>query len=208
MASPSPPLIDRDLAWGKAIRPAAVTIAALMFLFVGTAWPEFHVMRDRIGAGGLALIVVCVLGRTWCALYADPRKATAMAVSGPYSVTRNPRALFAILGAVGVGAQLGSLVLAAATGVIAGTAVLLLAREHEVRLVNVHGDSYRAYAERVPRFLPRLSRWQSGEPPCAPRDLLALALRDACLFLAGVAAAEFCVSMQSAGLLPVLLRVP
>lgn len=192
----------------KAVLLVAVTALILAFIFVASTWPEGHLVHEMLEWAGIGLIAVCIIGRTWCSLYIGGRKNTELVAVGPYSVTRNPLYVFSILGAAGIGAQLGSIVLTVASCAIAWIVFLVVAMQEEKYLLSVHGDSYRDYLMRVPRFLPRLSQWHNVDVLHVQPSNVVRTFVDACFFLVAIPAAEFFESMQSAGLIPILFRVP
>lgn len=145
-------------------RKTTIRIAALALLPVlvfTTGWaPPGSWYREGVEAGGLLLIVLGILGRAWSTLYIGGRKTRELVTAGPYSVTRNPLYLFAFIAVAGLGAQTGSLVLAAFFTLGAYCIFLPVVRHEERALREVFGAEFDAYRARVPRFLPRLSQWR------------------------------------------------
>jgi protein-S-isoprenylcysteine O-methyltransferase Ste14 len=191
-------------------------IAALASGFVIVVFAMFTQSFDGIHAvwheivewTGRAAIAVAIIGRAWCSLYIGGRKKAEIVDRGPYSVTRNPLYMFSFIGAFGVGAQAGSLVIAVLFVVAAVAVFSATVEREEAWLGNHFGEAYRAYSARTPRFLPRLSLWQdSGELSVRPAFFL-LTLRDGLVFLLAIPLFEFIDFCQAQGWLPVLLRVP
>jgi protein-S-isoprenylcysteine O-methyltransferase Ste14 len=88
-------------------------IGAVTVISVGASrWSSGSVAHEVIEWIGIALIVFCIIGRTWTSLYIGGRKNNKLVQYGPYSISRNPLYLFTFIGAAGMGAQLGSLSLA------------------------------------------------------------------------------------------------
>lgn len=192
----------------KAVLLAAIAAVVVVFVFVSSQWPEGHLVHETLEWTGIALIALCIVGRTWCSLYIGGRKNTALVAVGPYSITRNPLYVFSIIGAAGVGAQLGSIMLAVATGAVAWIVFLVVAMQEEKYLLSVHADDYRGYLKRVPRFVPRWSQWHNVDLLHVRPGRVVRTFVDACFFLLAIPAAEVFESMQNAGLIPVLFRVP
>jgi protein-S-isoprenylcysteine O-methyltransferase Ste14 len=186
-----------------------VTLLGVGLLFVADSrWPGGHPLHESIEWFGIACIVFTIVGRTWCSLYIGGRKTRSLVVDGPYSVSRNPLYVFSILGAVGVGAQVGSILIAAIAGVLAWLVFLLVALKEEEALTAVFGESYRRYLERVPRFLPRWRLWRDVETlEIRPRAVL-LTFVDACVFLISIPIAESFEFLHDKGALPVLFWLP
>src|SRR5262245_55058372 len=92
----------------KLVLGFAIATGAVVFALTGSRYSsDVHEMLEWLG---ILAIIVCILGRTWCSLYIGGRKIVQFVSHGPYSVSRNPLYFFSIVGAFGVGAQLGSVV--------------------------------------------------------------------------------------------------
>jgi len=143
-----------------------------LFIFGAPRWSPRVESVDRVA--GRLLIVVCILGRTWCSLYIGGRKTSRLVMAGPYSVSRNPLYVFSVIGAVGIGAQLGAVSVAIVAGIFAAIVHMLVVVQEERLMLASHGDGFRDYAARVPRFLPRMSGWKNVElvqvPPARGGD--------------------------------------
>jgi protein-S-isoprenylcysteine O-methyltransferase Ste14 len=188
---------------------ALIIAMALAFLCIGeSSWPDGGSVHETIEWVGIALILLCILGRTWCALYIGGRKNQALVTDGPYSISRNPLYVFSIIGAVGVGAQIGSVVMAALCGVIAWAVFLWTARREEAALRTTFSEDYRFYLDRVPRFLPRLSLWHGPATLVVQPRLILITFTDALLFLVAIHLAEVLEHLHAIGSLPVHVWVP
>lgn len=165
----------------------------------------FH---EFVEALGLGVIGAAILGRLWCTVHIGGRKASEIVTSGPYSVSRNPLYVFSALAAMGVGAQTGSLVVAAVFGLATIIAFHIVIWREEDYLASVFGQGYADYVARVPRFWPRFSLYQDVETVVARPSLLYRTLTDGLVFFVAVPAFEAIEWAQSAGHLPVLLRLP
>src|SRR5215471_2941328 len=175
---------------------AVATVGAL-FAFGASRWPER--IHERIEWAGLVLIFICIGGRCWCALYIGGRKNSELVTTGPYSITRNPLYVFSILGAIGVGAQFGGISVAVLAGLFAAIIHVSAVSQEERVLLAQHGDIYRQYVARVPRFLPDLLRWKDVDAlEVQPRAVVTTFI-DACLFLAAVPIAESLEYFQQLG---------
>ena len=199
-----------DIGFVQTVRKVALGVALAIMgalcAFTASRWSDG--VHETIEWAGLLLIFICIYGRTWCSLYIGGRKNFEVVALGPYSVSRNPLYVFSIIGAVGVGAQLGALSTAIVFGVLAWIVFLLVAMQEERYLLAEHGERYREYAARVPRFIPRLSLWKNAELiEVRPRAVVTTFL-DACFFVAAVPVAEGIEYLQHAGVIPVLLRIP
>jgi len=160
-------MAGRIVAWGE----MAVLFA---LLYVGVPWAGLQVDRwlsippwpSPIPWLGLALFAVGVIGLGWCfALFVRVGRGTpnplmppeVLVTAGPYAWTRNPIATSHAAAIIGLSAFLGSISAVAIIVVLAVPVHLAMLRE-ERTLEARFGDGYRAYAARVPRWLPRPPR--------------------------------------------------
>jgi protein-S-isoprenylcysteine O-methyltransferase Ste14 len=187
----------------------AITLLFLLLLFTESRWrAPFPHLYGLIEKAGLALIVICILGRTWCTLYIGGRKKRELISKGPYSVVRNPLYLFTSIGAAGIGAQSGSLLLAALSTAVSLATFYAVARQEEAFLADAFPDDFPAYSARVPRFWPRLSLWREADELLVKPHLVRRTFLDACVFLLAVPIADVVDWLQGLGYLPVLLYLP
>ena len=99
----------------QSIRKGVLGVACLVViaLYALTSTDLRHrQLHDVVEWIGIALLFLCILGRTWTSMYIGGRKIEELVQAGPYSICRNPLYLFSVLGAAGVGAQSGSIILA------------------------------------------------------------------------------------------------
>ena len=156
---------------------------------------------------GHALVILCVLGRSYSSLFIGGKKNDALIMDGPYSIVRNPLYVFSFLGVVGIGLQ---------SGVITLTTVLALAfvfyypsviKHEEARLEYNFGSRYRAYMQRVPRWWPNWSLWSEPELVVARPKFLRKTMLDALPFFLAFPAFELIKYLQQAGHISPLLNV-
>jgi protein-S-isoprenylcysteine O-methyltransferase Ste14 len=190
----------------KIVLLLAVAVLATLFIVGGPQWSDR--VENAIEWVGCGLIVVCILGRTWCSLYIGGRKTSRLVTTGPYSVSRNPLYVFSMIGAAGIGAQLGAVSVALLAGVFAWIVHILVVIQEERLMLASHGDAFRDYAARVPRFLPRMSGWKNVELLEVQPRAVVTTFFDACIFLAAIPLAEFFEHFQRTGVIPILLRLP
>nr|WP_256515677.1 isoprenylcysteine carboxylmethyltransferase family protein [Alsobacter ponti] len=170
---------------------------------------------DRAGAAGaairwsgVALLFACLFGRVWCSLYISGRKGSEIVRSGPYALCRNPLYVFSMLGAWGVGAQSGSLAVAALCAALTWAVFRVVVFHEEEFLTVRHGASFEDYASEVPRFLPRaLWTGYDGQIPVEPRLVMRTAL-DSALFFLAVPVFAVIEQAQRSGLVDALIVLP
>jgi protein-S-isoprenylcysteine O-methyltransferase Ste14 len=186
-------------------------LIAPMVLFTHSVWEGVVVVgldvHEMIEILGLVMIGLAILGRVWSTLYIGGRKSSEVVTTGPYSISRNPLYLFSIIGAAGMGAQTGSLVVVLTSIVASLTVFAVTIRREEAFLSKTFGAPFRDYLASVPRLWPTLSLYHEGDVLSVyPRRLFAT-LGDSSLFFLAFPAFEIIERLQEAGLLPVLARV-
>ena len=191
--------------WALAVGLAVILGVALV---TSSTWTLSGPVHETFEAAGFVMILVCILGRTWCTLYVGGKKKSNLVRHGPYSVTRNPLYLFSVMGAAGVGLTSGSLtvgfLLALATFLVFDHVV----RREERFLGRIFGAGYDDYRRRVPRWWPRPSAWTDLEHVEARPRLMLITFRDACVFLLAVPLLEGIEWLQASHLLPIWLQLP
>jgi protein-S-isoprenylcysteine O-methyltransferase Ste14 len=196
----------------QAIRKVVLYAVAAAGVFVFAVTTSIHpaggTIHEMIEWLGIVLIVVCILGRTWAALYIGGRKIEEFVQTGPYSVMRNPLYFFSFVGAAGIGMQVGSVVLGLICAALAWLIFFVVVRQEELLLAEHYGAAYRDYLARVPRFLPNPSLWHDEATLTIRPPRVVMTFADALLFLLAVPLAEFFEYLQETGVIPVLLRLP
>lgn len=193
-------------------RKRAVLLSGLLLLvallFSDSFWPSGSILHESTEMLGYALIFLCIAGRSWCSLYIGGRKKEQLIEEGPYSVSRNPLYLFSVLGGVGIGLQAGNLTTGLVCGLFVFAIFSVVIQREEIFLISRFPAAFAGYVSRVPRWGPRLSRWQSSEELLVRPRFVLITFRDALGFLAAIPLFEVVEWAQSAGWLPVLLHLP
>lgn len=133
---------------------------------------------------GVCLIVLAMLGRMWASLFISGRKTHQLVMTGPYSVVRNPLYLSSLLGIFGIGlisnnAIFAPLLLAAFFAYYPG-----VIRAEEKKLLEIHGEEFRRYTQKVPRLLPDFHLYSSPETLEIDISRVLRTARDSLAFLA------------------------
>lgn len=192
----------------RKIALVAALVAVVALAFVTRSLGGATALHEGVEAFGLALIVVCIVGRAWCSLYIGGRKKAEIVDRGPYSISRNPLYLFSFMGAFGVGAQTGSLTLASIFLLLTFAVFYATVKREEAWLSDAFGQTYLDYCARTPRFGPDISRWRDAESlDVRPRFFLTT-LRDGLVFLLAVPLFEAVEKLQDIGWLAALIRLP
>jgi protein-S-isoprenylcysteine O-methyltransferase Ste14 len=132
--------------------PLGFACAALFFVF---AQPQAKtlIVGAAIALPGLAL-------RAWASGHL--KKNDALATTGPYAYTRNPLYLGSFLMGVGFTVATGRWFLGIAFAALFLGIYVPVMRVESGTLRTLFGKSYQRYAEVVPLFLPRLSRYKDA----------------------------------------------
>ena len=164
--------------------------------------------HESVEIGGIVLIILAIFGRAWCTLYIGGRKALDLTDTGPYSISRNPLYMFSFIGAIGIGAQTGSLLVALLFGIGAFAIFLPVVLREERALQTLFGKPFEDYKARVPRFGPRFGAWQDAEILEVRPHLLWRTLRDGLVFLMVIPIFELIDRLQVGGLIDPLVYLP
>jgi protein-S-isoprenylcysteine O-methyltransferase Ste14 len=184
---------------------AIICLSALL-LFTHHAWTH-PLISFSIRSIGIVLIAFGILGRMWSTLYIGGRKSNAVVTEGPYSIMRNPLYFFSSIAALGVGAQTGSIIMAILVGLLCVVAFLIVIKREETFLSDAFGEPYANYCARVPRFFPRFSLFQDPESVTVLTKLVYRTLADGLVFYVAVPLLLLVDYAQTAGWLPVFLRL-
>ena len=196
--------IQRVQLWRKYILAAGL---AVMLAWTATvrAVPYLEHPVEHLG---LVSILACILGRAWCSLYIGGRKKQEIVDVGPYSISRNPLYVFSFLGAFGVGAQTGSLVVAVVFAAAAYGVFRVVVGREEAFLVQAFGPPYEAYVSSTPRFLPNLSLRRDADVLSIRPVFFLRTVRDGLVFLLAVPVFESLELLQRAGGFTSLFQLP
>jgi protein-S-isoprenylcysteine O-methyltransferase Ste14 len=192
----------------KIVLLAAGVLGVFMFAVTNSRYPSGGTIHEMIEWIGIVLIVICILGRTWASLYIGGRKIDQLVTTGPYSMSRNPLYFFSILGAAGVGAQVGSVALALIFGLLAFVVFFVVVRQEEQLLLKKYAKRYRSYMAAVPRFVPKPAQWTDERTLTITPPRVLMTFADALVFLLAVPLAEGFEYLQEIGAIPVLLILP
>jgi protein-S-isoprenylcysteine O-methyltransferase Ste14 len=203
-----------DIIAVQTIRRVALAIIGVLgfiaLLFTDSLWQNTSGsgMDETIESIGLVLMVIAIIGRTWCSLYIGGRKKKLIVDEGPYSVCRNPLYMFSFIGAAGAGAQFGCIATAVLVCAITVVVFVIVTHKEEQFLRDKFGPVYEAYCERVPRFIPNFRLWRPVPTLEVQTSLVTRTFLDACLFLAAYPVAEAIEWLQDAHYLPVYFLLP
>jgi protein-S-isoprenylcysteine O-methyltransferase Ste14 len=124
-----------------------------------------HVAGAVLFAAGLALTLAAQLGMgsSW-RIGVDESERTDLVTGGLFAVVRNPIYSGMLPASVGIALMVPNvLALAAAVALLVGLEIQTR-RVEEPYLLATHGESYRAYASRVGRFVPGVGKLRPRRP--------------------------------------------
>ncbi|MGC2163905.1 MAG: isoprenylcysteine carboxylmethyltransferase family protein [Silvibacterium sp.] len=124
---------------------------------LGFVFAAFFLWLARPAASFLAFSLLLVVPGLWLRGYASGyvKKNAEVTMTGPYAHTRNPLYLGSMLIAFGFALAAHNLWIAVALAVLFAVIYIPVIRSEEAYLRSKFAD-YGAYAERVPRLIPRL----------------------------------------------------
>lgn len=142
-----------EAAWIQRIRVPLGFAYAVLFVVLADPVPRFLTF-------GLLLGLIGLLIRIWAAGHL--RKHRELAVSGPYSRTRNPLYLGSFLLGLGLATASGSLWLLVIFILLFPAVYLPVMRREEREMEKAYGEAFDGYRRSVPLFFPAFG--QSMDP--------------------------------------------
>jgi protein-S-isoprenylcysteine O-methyltransferase Ste14 len=199
----------RTLMKGRARHTWIFALIVVPFLLLSQSmWVEGGLIHEGLEWIGYFALILCVLGRAWCAAYIGGRKNQAVVTSGPYSIVRNPLYVFSFFGVLGVGLSTGTVAMPALLAMTFAIYYAQVVRREERFLIDNLGPDYVEYMHRVPRWIPRLALWfERDEIVVRPRFVL-LTIRDSAWFFIALPVLELVDTLHQLGWLPVYFWLP
>lgn len=206
LTAPDPDTIHRV----QRLRKAALFVAILALISLAALTDTRRstgLPGDALALASLLSIGVAIIGRAWCSLYIGGRKKAEIVDLGPYSLSRNPLYLFSFIGAFGIGAQSGSLILGLAFLVVAVFVFSITVGKEEAWLSAAFGRTYSSYMERTPRFWPRFAGWRDAESIEFRPAYFVRTLWDGSAMMLAIPLFAAIEIAQNAGILPTVLNL-
>ena len=167
----------------------AVLVPPILFIRPYFAETALGGLLEQVG---VVLIIACVLGRCWAMLYVGGNKNDRLVTTGPYSLCRNPLYVFSVIGVVGCGFMIQSLIYTVVLTSVTFAILLQTARKEEEYLSDEFAEDYINYRNNTPRFLP-LNFGAFQTEPVVNVDVPSLrrCFWDAAFFILAIPALEF-----------------
>ena len=185
-----------------------IAIVILLLLFTRPLIPQDSIVEELMDWLGYFLVILCVLGRSFCSIFISGTKNEKLAQTGPFSIVRNPLYCFSFIGIVGIALQ---------TGILAIVALLIytfylycpevVAHEEEF-LTKTFGDSYLEYQQQVPRWIPKKFSFELPETIMIYPKRVLNTMADAFLFFLAFPLLEILEALHRSGVIPTLLALP
>ena len=160
------------------------------------------------------MVATAFLGRIWCSVFIAGRKDAQLVTDGPYALCRHPLYSLSLLAGAGLGLGTRSWLLTAITLVLLGVLFTRASRAEDALLAGLHGDRFRDYASRTPRFWPRSPASARAAHAVLPERIEVLprvfwkAFLDAGSFALLLALIDLARRLRETGVLPTLLPLP
>ena len=169
----------------KRIILSRVLIVLLLVIQVVTpeSWGDDSFLGRALEPLGIILLGFAALGRIWSSLFISGKKTHHLVMEGPYSIVRNPLYVFSFIGAVGAGICSENFLTLALIILLFLTYYPYVVRNEEEKLLTIHGQEFRNYANRVPRFIPKFSLYNCPEAVPIDTGRVRKALFDGFVFI-------------------------
>jgi len=148
------------------IRLLRIAFVPIVFIaiFVRPDWALESSMAFIMEASGFIFLLAGLLIRIWCTFYIGGQKSKELITNGPYSLCRNPLYIGTFILAIGVGLSFENLIMLALVPAIILPVHMIVIRMEETHLERIFSEQYRMYRQKVPRFWPNLSNYNSPDP--------------------------------------------
>jgi len=199
----------RSLMKARARHTWLFALAAVPVLLLSRSqWAEGGLLHEGLEWVGYFALILCVLGRAWCAVYIGGRKNQAVATDGPYSIVRNPLYVFSFFGALGVGLSTGTLTIPALLAAFFLIYYAQVVRREERFLADNLGAEYIAYLAKAPRWIPDFRLWHERDEILVRPKFVFLTVRDSAWFFIALPLFELIDVLHDLSIVPVLFRLP
>ncbi len=174
------------------IQLARLLIPGLLALaiFTSTPWPRNSISGLVLEVLAVVLLIAAIVIRVWSALFISGRKSATLITEGPYSMVRNPLYCGSFCGAVAVCLATQNLLVVLVTLPLFLMGCDLVVRKEEAVLEAIHGEEFRRYKARVPRYIPNMSLYREPHECSIEPRRIRKAILDATGFVAAFVLAQ------------------
>jgi protein-S-isoprenylcysteine O-methyltransferase Ste14 len=132
-------------------------------VFVRSSWHTESTTAFVVEIIGYFFLLIGLTIRIWCTFYIGGRKNIELITTGPYSICRNPLYIGTFILAIGVGLCFENLLILLLALVIIIPVHMIVIQMEETHLETVFGEQYRIYKQKVSKFLPHFSNYNSPD---------------------------------------------
>jgi protein-S-isoprenylcysteine O-methyltransferase Ste14 len=191
--------------------PFSQILGVLVLLFIAisqSAWESRSpLISSVLFLVGVLFVAIASLGRLWCSLYIAGWKTRVLITKGPYSMCRNPLYFFTLIGVIGVGLASERLLIPSILVLSFGLYYPWVIKEEENKLQRLHGERFRAYRSRVPRFFPRFSKLVEPREYVVNPTIFRKHILSALWFVWLVGILEVIEALHDVGALPIVFKI-
>jgi len=150
------------------LRKFRITLLRLAFVpvifiavFVRPPWTLESAIGFVMELGGYLFLLTGLAIRIWCIFYIGSHKSKQIIAEGPYSLCRHPLYIGSFLLAIGVGLCFENVLILMLVPAIIVPVHIIVAQMEEAHLELLFGEQYRTYKQKVARFWPKFSNYNS-----------------------------------------------
>lgn len=174
-------------------------VVFVLALVSESIWIKNELAEELMYGAGLVLTFIGCLGRVWCLVHIAGRKNNELVMEGPYSLCRNPLYLFSFIATVGVAFSTCTFSIPIVVTVCFLVYYPLVIRSEELRLSQIHGDSFQNYCRRVPQFIPSFRAYASVDQTTVQIQSFGKGLLDVAWFLLAILLSHLNIELHEAG---------
>jgi protein-S-isoprenylcysteine O-methyltransferase Ste14 len=173
-----------------------------IFLFGKPVGFNNPIVNEVLRWAGYFLVIICVLGRSFCSVYVGGYKNDLVMNVGPYSIVRNPLYVFSFLGLCGIALQFGSIIMFFSLVFLFLFYYRLVIKKEEQFLEHKFGEKYLEYKRKVPKWIPNFSLWKDEKITNTMPEFVRKTMRDAFVFTLALPAFQIIDYLHLQGFLP------
>ncbi|WP_437186551.1 methyltransferase family protein [Planctomicrobium sp. SH668] len=201
---------ERGILLKARIKHTRLFLAAFVPVVLATSplWPEYSWPHRTMDWAGHILVPLGVSIRVFASLYVGGRKNDELVTWGPFSIVRNPLYVGSFIAAVGLALLTASIVLTTFISLAFAAYYSATVAREEVYLHRKFGVRYRQYLRSVPRWIPKLRKWDNPEELGTKPYFVLRTMIDGSLFFLCIPILEALCELRLSGLALTILTVP
>ncbi len=136
-------------------------LSVVVFFAFSPLYSNNSIFHDVIDAIGAFLIIIGAIGRFYSKFYFYRDQINT---KGPYSIVRHPKCLTAYIAMIGLSLISERIQLMVFIPIMAGFIFTYIINRQENLMILIYGDEFREYQKKVPRIIPKFSKYEKGIP--------------------------------------------